>query len=265
MADNPTISKITLPSGTTYDLKDAKAREDIAGISQSIAGGVSFIGETTTQLTDGATTNPIVINGNNVTAIKGNLVVYGTEEFIFDGTKWILFGDLGTLKALAFKDSASTDYTPVGSVSQPSFTGSEATLSVSGTPLGGVSISTGTGTANYTPGGTITNTGISVTPSSTVVNSITSAGSLPSFSATVTSENLSLSFDSGALPSIGSSTSVLTSVTAAFTSTPSFSGSAVNLTATFTGSSTTFSGSYTPQGSVSQPSFTGTQATITVS
>jgi len=109
MAD---ISKLTLPSGTTYNIKDAKAREDIASIEAAIAGGVSFIGETTTAISDGSTTNPIVINGNNHTAISGNLVVYGKKEFVFDGTKWIEFGDLGSLKALAFKDSASGSFTP---------------------------------------------------------------------------------------------------------------------------------------------------------
>ena len=41
MAD---LSKITLPSGTTYNLKDAKAREDIAAIEAAIAGGVVFLG-----------------------------------------------------------------------------------------------------------------------------------------------------------------------------------------------------------------------------
>lgn len=40
MAD---VKQITLPSGTTYMLKDQKARDDIAAIEQQIAGGVSFI------------------------------------------------------------------------------------------------------------------------------------------------------------------------------------------------------------------------------
>ena len=65
MADNPTISKITLPSGTTYDIKDAKARSDIASIEQAIAGGVTFMGETTTPLTDGSTTSVIGINAGS--------------------------------------------------------------------------------------------------------------------------------------------------------------------------------------------------------
>ena len=65
MAD---LSKITLPSGTTYNLKDAQAREDIATIQSSITGGMHYIGVTTTELTDGATTNPIKINNEDVTA-----------------------------------------------------------------------------------------------------------------------------------------------------------------------------------------------------
>lgn len=172
MAD---ISKLTLPSGTTYNIKDAKAREDIASIEQSIAGGVSFIGETTTAISDGSTTNPIVINGNNHTAISGNLVVYGKKEFVFDGTKWIEFGDLGTLKALAFKDSASGSFTPQGNVSAPTFTGAESSIvfdieenpattspltGIFYTPKGSVSQPSFTGsnstfTGSYTPSGTI--------------------------------------------------------------------------------------------------------------
>ena len=181
MAD---ISKLTLPSGTTYNIKDAKAREDIASIEQSIAGGVSFIGETTTEISDGSTTNPIVINGNNHNAISGNLVVYGSKEFVFDGTKWIEFGDLGTLKALAFKDSASGSFTPQGSVSTSTFTGAESSIvfnieenpatvspltGIFYTPKGSVSQPTFTGsnstfTGSYTPSGTISFTTTSTIP-----------------------------------------------------------------------------------------------------
>ena len=54
----PDISKITLPSGTTYDLKDAGARElieNLAGLDTVIFQGVS-----TTALTDGGTEKPTV-------------------------------------------------------------------------------------------------------------------------------------------------------------------------------------------------------------
>ncbi len=52
----PDISKITLPSGTSYDIKDATARELIASIETSITGAMSYVGVTTTALTDGSTT-----------------------------------------------------------------------------------------------------------------------------------------------------------------------------------------------------------------
>ena len=69
------ISKITLPTGTTYNIKDAHARELI----DEMSGYTDFLGVTTTALTDGATTNPITINGASVTAKKGNIVTYGRQ------------------------------------------------------------------------------------------------------------------------------------------------------------------------------------------
>lgn len=150
MAD---ISKLTLLNGTTYDIKDAQARSDIEDIKGAIAGGVTFMGETTTALTDGATTNPITINNKSVSAIKGYLVVYNSKEFVFDGSKWIEMGDLSVLGALAYKDSASGSFTPSGSVSKPTFTGSETTSTGNFTPAGGVTLSTAattsTGAVSY--------------------------------------------------------------------------------------------------------------------
>ena len=79
----PDISKVKLPSGNTYDIKDAGAREMIA----SLQGGSYFLGVTTTELTDGGTTNPIAITGkvDPVTAGNGNMVVYGDKEFVWAG------------------------------------------------------------------------------------------------------------------------------------------------------------------------------------
>ena len=74
---NPLISQITLPTGNTYDIKDAQARADIETLREAVSGGVSFLGITTTAITDGATTSPIAIDGANVTPINGALVMYG--------------------------------------------------------------------------------------------------------------------------------------------------------------------------------------------
>lgn len=144
MAD---ISKITLLNGTTYNLKDQQARDDISAIQSAIAGGVTFMGETTTALTDGATTTSITINSKSVTAVKGYLVVYNSKEFVFDGTKWIEMGDLSVLGALAYKDNASGSYTPAGGVSQPTFTGNETTSTGNFTPTGNVTLSSATSTS----------------------------------------------------------------------------------------------------------------------
>ena len=190
MAD---ISKITLPSGQSYDLKDAQARSDIADIQRAISGGIHFRGETTTALTDGATTNPITINGSSYTAVSGDLVLYDEKEFLFDGTKWIEMGDLSLLGTLAYKDSASGSFTPAGSVSAPN-----------------ISVATAGGT--------------------TTVNSITAVGSLPAYTATVANETLTMTWNAGTLPTKGADTVVKTTDAAYSASQPTFTGTADTVT-----------------------------------
>lgn len=190
MAD---ISKITGLNGTTYNVKDAEAREDIEELQHALSGGIKFIGETTTVLTDGATTNPITINGESVTVVSGDLVAYGANEFLFDGTKWIEMGSIGSLGALAYKNSASGSFTPTGNVSAPA-------ISVA------------------TPGTTAT------------VNSITDVGTLPNLSMTVENETLIFSFSQGTLPTKGANTTVKTGDAAYSASAPSFTGSSGSVT-----------------------------------
>lgn len=109
-----TISRIKLPSGDIYDIKDAVARE-IAG------GGIHFRGVTTTPLADESTVSSYVINGSTLTAENGDFVLYGKKEFVFSSTdnKWHELGDNSSLGALANKDSASGTFTPHGTVSAP--------------------------------------------------------------------------------------------------------------------------------------------------
>lgn len=289
MAD---ISKITLPTGSTYNIKDQQARDDISAIQTAISGGVTFMGETSTALTDGSTTTSIVINSATITAVKGYLVVYNNKEFVFDGTKWIEMGDLSLIGDLGWKDSASTTYQPSGTVTKPLFTGESSTVTITATdntsgnyqPKGDVNftnenktaaVSSTSGTATYTPAGTIVAPIISVSAagSTTTVNSITSIGTLPSFGATVSNETLTLSFDSGTLPSKSANITVKTGDATYQASAPTFSGTGVRLvtgnisvptSASFVGTKTQLSGTTTASGSVSQPTFTGTQATITV-
>lgn len=115
----PDISQITLPSGTTYDIKDAQARN-----------AKGWIGITTTVITDGSTVNPITINGQSVTAVSGDITSYNNKEFIFNGTEWQEFGDLADLGTLAYKNEATGSFTPEGSVGAPSVTVTPTTDSI---------------------------------------------------------------------------------------------------------------------------------------
>lgn len=116
---NAEISQITVPvdvSGTltnvTFDIKDAAARQMI----QDLGNALYWMGVTTTALTDGATTNPITINGDSVTAKIGGIAQYQGEEFAWNGSAWQSMGK-ANFGALAFKDSASATYQPSGTIS----------------------------------------------------------------------------------------------------------------------------------------------------
>lgn len=360
MPDKAYISKITLPSGSTYYIKDEEVRELISDIEKY----TKYLGVATTALSDGATTNPITINGESVTAESGNIATYNNKEFIFNGTAWQEFGDLSGLGSLAYKNSASGSYTPAGSVSKPTFTGTSKTVTVTGTPSGSVTITTadntngnyqpkgsvslttaqqvlevngspvtGTQTKTYTPEGsvnlstrdlayyvtpTIEGSGDGYTPAGSVaaptisrktegtktsVNSITSDGSLPAWGATVSNEELTISWNAGSTPThetvqnvrIGDATYqasaptfsgtptrftvvVPTTESATFTGTDvklttsvnvptsaSFTGTKAQINGTFAGETVTSTGSFKPEGTVSKPTFTGTQGTVTVS
>ena len=344
---NPTISTITLPNSQTYDIKDAKARADIASITGTITGAMHFIGVSSTAITDGGTDNPTI--DSNVYQMNGDtdagaIAIYDELEFVWNGSKWQELGSSSKLGAMAYAETASatfqpqgtvskpsflgqessvnitaatggqsTNYTPAGTVSQPTFTNGSVTASGTFTPTGSVAVSTNavenkkaavspaaTGTATYTPSGSVTAPTISVASAgtTTTVNSITSVGSLPAWGATVTGENLTITWSQGALPTKGSDTTVKTGDASYSASAPTFSGDAVRLETgnievpstytasftgtadqaisvsgtatgtvsqpTFTGTAVSLSGTTIAAGEVSQPAFTGSRATITV-
>lgn len=208
--------------------------------------------------------------------------------------------------------------TPRGNVSRPTFSGIAVdTSSITGTssvassdhthtitPKGTVTISTGTGTANYTPSGdieidthnhtvSVTNSAVSVTPSTTTVNVVSSVGAAPSFYGTESNGTLTLSWSAGSVPTTTSKTLVTGISSAELSSTActvdntivtgSFTGDATQLVATFVGSnsqatgtpsktatvaSNTHTHSVTAKGTVSEPEFTGTPTgakTVTIS
>lgn len=188
----PDISRITLPSGTTYNIKDATAREQIA----AILGGdiIRFVGVSSTEITDGGTETP-TIGGEQYTPAVGDLVFYGAKEFIYTGDLWSELGDLSNLGDLALYDTIdvitddpSPNYVPTGSI-----TGDDTIT------IGSISISAPEtpGTGNYTPDGTINGNGtVTGTVSYIPAGSIDSDNSTISASATYTPQG-SVSADNG--------------------------------------------------------------------
>lgn len=115
---NLEMTKLTVPvevegvvTNVTFDIKDAGARQLIADLGNALY----WVGVTTTELTNGSTTNPITVNGESVTAKVGALAQYNGEEFAWNGSAWQSMGrqDFGNL---AFKNSVEATYTPQGTV-----------------------------------------------------------------------------------------------------------------------------------------------------
>ena len=295
---NPYLKQITLPSGSVYDLWDIDAHTEIESIKASISGGLSWIGVTTTPLTDGSTTNPITVNGESHVAKTGDIAQYNSDEFAWNGTAWQKFGPAGTFGALAFKSNATASYTPAGSVSQPSFTGVTTTLAVSVTPTGSVSIGTGAGAANYTPAGTVSKptfsgsastftatytpagsiTGGTFTGSATTFSAnYTPAGTVSKPTVTVTPNTTTINSitNVGSLPSL-SFTVANENLTIAWNAgtLPTKGSNQTVVTGiasasatqpTFSGSAATIKTTGTPNGSISNLGFSGTEATIKAS
>lgn len=281
---------------------------------------------------------PAVGESNN-----GDVAIVGTTEYVFAAGEWKELGDEGTLvrktftiagidmvdnitaaelqtalslKALAYKDSASGNievvkgvedhtYTPEGSVSVTlSQTPTSITSSGSITPAGDV-------TGTVTAAGTVTAPTISVTPSTAEVRHIASVGSLPSLTPasytapslgnavtsgfavdgmianvaegteTLTFTNATTAqavtdrgafnagsytpavFSAGSLPTLGAEQTVVTGITSATATAPTFNGTETAISATFAGNeaAVSVSGSY-DKAAVQSASFSGTEATI---
>ena len=223
---NPLISQIKVGS-TTYDIKDAEARADIEALEQAIAGGVHYIGVTTTELADGSTTNPIVINSENVTAEAGDLVSKGNKEFLFDGTTWHEVGDLTGLGDLAWADTASGDVTLPDTYSTTIATSTNATATVA---------PAASGETTYEPAGQVS--APTVTIDTVSVPNVTTAGTatVVTMEVPANTERLELSVTPGTNTILGTAITALTGTPESgetsvdFTTTePIFSGTAVRL------------------------------------
>lgn len=84
---------ITVSGSGTGRLWAGMSFDDCPFVNAGKGGGSSFIGVTTTAITDGSTTSPITIDGKSVTPKMGDVVIYNQTEFVWDGSKWNQFGN----------------------------------------------------------------------------------------------------------------------------------------------------------------------------
>ena len=116
MADKNKINQIKLPNGHQYEI-DAKYWGGYETSDIKTINGVSIFGEgditlpsalkycgiTTTELEDGSTVNPVIIDGNEHLASTGCVVFYEDKEFVFNAnSKWELFGAEATYKVVQY-------------------------------------------------------------------------------------------------------------------------------------------------------------------
>ena len=149
--DTSDLTAVQVANGT-YEIADATAREgvvdnreridalqlstheisvEVDALTSIVQGGVNYRGKTNQDMSDGLTSTTIAMAGGETLEVRagkgGDMVIVPGDlrsgdlstnaEFIWDGEKWNEFGTAGDLKALAYKDTASADYTPVGTIS----------------------------------------------------------------------------------------------------------------------------------------------------
>ena len=111
-------NKLTVGS-KTYD---GSAAVTIAASDLGLASAMLFLGTTTTAISDGATKNPVTIGGANKTVTAGNVVLYGSKEFVWTGSAWEELGNEGSYKivqaAVADPSASGTSNTFIATISQ---------------------------------------------------------------------------------------------------------------------------------------------------
>lgn len=91
---NKVNNKLTI-AGKTYD---GSAAVTVSIADLGVTGAMVYLGTSTTAVTDGGTEKPTIGGTAIVTTNlqKGNVVLYGSQEFVWTGSKWELLGDEGS-------------------------------------------------------------------------------------------------------------------------------------------------------------------------
>lgn len=74
----------------------AQVAKYVADKTAGLTGAMHYIGTSSTALTDGGTQDPTIAGFTGNAKVAGNVVLYGNQEFIWNGTAWELLGDEGS-------------------------------------------------------------------------------------------------------------------------------------------------------------------------
>lgn len=101
---------------------DGSAAVTITASDLGLAAAMKFLGTSATAITDGATTNPITIGSTSTNVTSGNVVLYGSKEFVWTGSAWEELGNEGSYKvvqtAVSSPAASGTEYQFIDSISQ---------------------------------------------------------------------------------------------------------------------------------------------------
>ena len=99
----PTVNNGTLTiqtegtsKGTFTANQSGNTTINIKASDLGLSAAMKFLGTTTTAISDGSTTNPITIDSKSITVVAGNVILYGSKEFVWTGSLWEELGDEGS-------------------------------------------------------------------------------------------------------------------------------------------------------------------------
>lgn len=269
-----------LPKKITIGEKEFDGSADITILPSDLglSNALKFIGETITALSDGSTTSSISVGGKTHTAATGDVVLYNSKEFVWQGSMWKELGD-GSSHALKTISITGTNGLTGGGTLEANRTISHADTSsqedivasgrryITGVTLDDYGHVTGltTGTETVTAP-TVNNGTLTIQKNSTSVGTFTanqSGNTTVNITVPTSPSDIGASTDDHThtvdVPSGVSSTFTGASMTSTGKFTPS--GTVSKITHTPAGSVTittaaSTTGNYTPAGSISKPNVT---------
>lgn len=106
---------LTLSGDPTADLQ-AATKQYVDSAVSGLSGAMHFIGVSTTPISDGGTETPTV-DGETVTKVAGDVVIYNSKEFVWTGSAWELLGDEGSYALKTVTITAGSGLTGGGDLS----------------------------------------------------------------------------------------------------------------------------------------------------